>query len=212
MTKKSKLDDLELLLGHRFADRGLLDRALIHRSWSHERGTPGVDSESMEFLGDAVLSLAVSRIIFEAFGEVEMGLGSHLKLGRGEERGGGCDKDSLLADVYEAVLAAVYLDGGLDAVAPFISRQFAEQVPKDCVIMTQSSLSTRMWLRGLRAAEGKRGSQIDTEGDRRRWSKRAPKSGCASLPCVIPWVTGITSGSRTPKTCTATNRAMGNGR
>jgi len=148
-----RLEDLEAALGHRFADRSLLERALMHRSWSHELGEPGVDSESMEFLGDAVLSLAVSRIIFDAFGEAEvgemarargflvsetnlarkareMGLGAHLKLGRGEERGGGRDKDSLLADAYEAVLAAVYLDGGLQAVEPFIAGQFSEQVAR----------------------------------------------------------------------------------
>ena len=146
-----RLEALEEALGHRFGDRGLLERALIHRSFAHEKGSPRVHSESMEFLGDAVLSLGVSQILYQRFGEAEVGelarahgflvseanlarkarsldLGSHLRLGRGEERGGGREKDSMLADAYEAVLAAVYLDGGLDAVMPFITRDFSVQI------------------------------------------------------------------------------------
>jgi ribonuclease III len=149
----ARLETLEASLGHVFADRSLLERALIHRSYAHERGEPGIHSESLEFLGDAVLSLGVSRMLYERFGGEEVGelararaflvseanlarkaraleLGSHLRLGRGEERGGGRDKDSLLADAYEAVLAAIYLDGGLEVAIAVVSRQFKAQMSR----------------------------------------------------------------------------------
>ncbi len=147
------LDALEAALGHRFERRALLERALSHRSWAFERGTAGEDSESLEFLGDAVLSLGVSRMLFDRLSNVVVGdlarsraylvseanlarkarrldLGRHLRLGRGEEKGGGRSKDSLLADAYEAVLAAVYLDGGLEAALSFVERHFASQIAR----------------------------------------------------------------------------------
>ena len=145
------LDLLETALGHRFKDKSLLERSLTHSSRAHEKGTPGADSESLEFLGDAVLSLVVSRMLFTRMGASQVGdlararahlvsetnlaikaralnLGDHLRLGRGEERGGGRKKESLLADVYEAVLGAVFLDGGLAAAEALIERDFTEQV------------------------------------------------------------------------------------
>jgi ribonuclease-3 len=150
---RPELESLEESLGHTFADRRLLARALVHSSWAHEKGMPGEDNESLEFLGDSVLSLCVSRMLFERFGQGEVGelarvrsflvsepslarkaralhLGPHLNVGRGEEKGGGREKDSLLADAYEAVLAAVYLDGGLTAAAALVTRQFAAQIAR----------------------------------------------------------------------------------
>ncbi|HEY3176134.1 MAG TPA: ribonuclease III [Candidatus Polarisedimenticolia bacterium] len=147
------LEDLEKSLGHRFSRRDLLERALVHRSWAYEKGTAGRHSESLEFLGDAVLSLSVSRMLLERFGEQEVGdlaharaflvsetnlarkaralkIGAHLRLGRGEERGGGREKDSLLADAFEAVLAAIYLDGGFDPAHDLIARQFSAQIAR----------------------------------------------------------------------------------
>jgi ribonuclease III len=145
--------ELESALGHRFADRTLLERALTHRSYAHEKGHPDVHSESLEFLGDAVLALGVSQMLCRRFEEVEvgdlsrarsflvseanlarkarsLGLGAHLRLGRGEEKGGGREKDSLLSDAYEALLAAVYLDAGLSAAMSVVSEQFSSQVSR----------------------------------------------------------------------------------
>ena len=128
---------LERLLGHRFRDRGLLDAALTHRSFAHERGEPE-HYERLEFLGDAVLGLLAAERLYrehpdEPEGELskrkgflvsrpvlagraeELGLGEALRLGVGEERSGGREKASLLADALEALIGAVYLDGGLAA-------------------------------------------------------------------------------------------------
>jgi len=128
---------LERLLGHRFRDRGLLDAALTHRSFAHERGE-AEHYERLEFLGDAVLGLLAAERLYrehpdEPEGELskrkgflvsrpvlagraeELGLGEALRLGVGEERSGGREKASLLADALEALIGAVYLDGGLAA-------------------------------------------------------------------------------------------------
>ena len=124
-------------LCYRFRDEGLLRRALTHASLAAEQHRLGEDNERLEFLGDAVLEHLVSRHIFDAHPEMregamtrlrsalvcegalsaaarQLGLGEHLLLSRGEEQCGGRDKDSILSDAFEAVLAAVYLDGGLE--------------------------------------------------------------------------------------------------
>ena len=124
-------------LGYRFRDEGLLRRALTHSSLAVEQHRMGEDNERLEYLGDAVLEHLVSRYLFDAHPEMRegaltrlrsslvcegalsaaarrLGLGEYLLLSRGEEQCGGRDKDSILSDVFEAVLAAVYLDGGLE--------------------------------------------------------------------------------------------------
>jgi ribonuclease III len=139
--------DLEIRIGYRFRDRGLLEHALTHRSKAHEDPSGGViDNESLEFLGDAVLGMVVAEALFRAFPDfsegqkskiksalvsttalaelaVLLGLGSHMILGRGEEKTGGRGKQALLADTCEALIAAIYLDGGLDAAQRFILRE-----------------------------------------------------------------------------------------
>ncbi len=139
--------DLETRIGYRFRDRGLLEHALTHRSKAHEDPSGGVfDNESLEFLGDAVLGMVVAEALFRAFPDysegqkskiksalvstvalaelaAHLGLGDHMILGRGEEKTGGRAKHALLADTCEALIAAVYLDGGLDAVRQFILRE-----------------------------------------------------------------------------------------
>ena len=139
---------LESRLQYTFRDRGLLEHALTHRSRAHEDVSGGVvDNESLEFLGDAVLGLVVSDRLFREFPDYDEGrkskakaqlvsasmlaqlgsalqLGEHLLLGRGEEKTGGRRKPSLIADTFEAVVAAIYLDGGYDAAAAFIEREF----------------------------------------------------------------------------------------
>jgi ribonuclease-3 len=141
---------LESLLGHRFDRPDWLERALTHSSWMAENapkaGEPEADdNEKLEFLGDAVLALVVSESLLASFpawreGELSkaratlvnsgalaeaarrLDLGAHLRLGRGEEKTGGREKTALLADAYEAVVAALFLDAGLPAARQFIER------------------------------------------------------------------------------------------
>jgi ribonuclease-3 len=144
-----EFDALEARLGYRFKDRGLLEHALTHRSKAHEDPSGGVtDNESLEFLGDSVLGLVVADALFHAFpGFTEgqkskvkadlvstaslaeladrLGLGEHMILGRGEEKTGGRRKQALLADTCEALIAAIYLDGGLEPVRQFLRRELA---------------------------------------------------------------------------------------
>lgn len=124
-------------LGYRFTDESLLRRALTHSSLAVEQHRMGEDNERLEYLGDAVLEHLVSRHLFDAYPQMRegaltrlrsslvceealagaarrLGLGAYLLLSRGEEQCGGRDKDSILSDAFEAVLAAVYLDGGLE--------------------------------------------------------------------------------------------------
>jgi ribonuclease-3 len=137
-------------LGRPFEHVGLLSQAMAHRSWCAE--TVGVPSnERLEFLGDAVLGLVVTNHIFrtypelpegelakvraavvnsEALAEVatELSIGPALLLGKGEDSSGGREKPSILADAMEAVIGAVYLDGGLDAAEDLIMRLIGERI------------------------------------------------------------------------------------
>lgn len=132
------VEALENILGYAFDDDSLLLQALCHRSYANEQGLPLIDSnERLEFLGDSVIELAVTHLLFEDFpesaeGELtklraplvrgkalaraaeRMGLGDYLLLGKGEEQTGGRKKQSILADTFEAVVGALYLDGGFD--------------------------------------------------------------------------------------------------
>jgi ribonuclease-3 len=147
-----EFDALEAGAGYRFRDRGLLEHALTHRSRANEDVTGGVtDNESLEFLGDAVLGFVVADMLFRQYPDRDEGhkskmkarlvsaatlglqaarldLGRHLLLGRGEEKSGGRGKATLLADTYEALIAAVYLDGGIEAARGFIEREFGPLV------------------------------------------------------------------------------------
>jgi ribonuclease-3 len=144
---RDEFEDLQARIGYRFRDRGLLEHALTHKSRAAEDATGGVaDNESLEFLGDAVLGLVVADTLFHQYPTYNEGqkskvkaavvstqalarqaeeirLGDHLILGRGEEKTGGRFKQALLADAYEALIAAIYLDGGLDAAAAFLRRE-----------------------------------------------------------------------------------------
>jgi ribonuclease III len=136
------LDDLEARIGYRFRDRSLLHRALSHRSWCAENG--GHESnERFEFLGDSVLGVIVTDDVFRRFPHLpegqlsevragvvnaraladvaaEIGLGACMLLGKGEDAGGGRAKQSILADAFEALIASVYLDGGLEAATRLV--------------------------------------------------------------------------------------------
>jgi ribonuclease III len=137
----------ENVIGYSFHDRALLEEALTHRSRANEvQGK--VDNQRLEFFGDAILGFLISHLLFNRFpdareGELshmraalvdearlsaiamDLGIGPCLQLGRGEERSGGREKRSILADAYEALLAAVFLDGGMAAVRNVIEKHFA---------------------------------------------------------------------------------------
>lgn len=141
-----KLEELENKLGYHFHDRRLLEHALCHSSYANERHWDKLmNNERLEFLGDAVLELATSEYLYQNYptmpeGEAtrtrasivceqtlalcarDLGLGEWLRLGKGEELTGGRDRDSITSDAMEALLGAIYLDGGFANAKEFIHR------------------------------------------------------------------------------------------
>ncbi|HAI65433.1 MAG TPA: ribonuclease III [Acidimicrobiaceae bacterium] len=141
---------LEERLGYHFVEPGLLVHALTHRSWCAEH--PGdASNERLEFLGDAVLGVVVTDHLFSAFPDLpegqlakaraavvssttlaevgrELGVGLDLRLGKGEDASGGREKASILADAVEAVLGAMYLDGGVEPVRRLVLEQLSERI------------------------------------------------------------------------------------
>ena len=147
--------DLQILqdnIDYRFVDVTLLVEALTHKSYSNEQSGEAIAcNERLEFLGDAVLDLVVSRYMFRRFPEAQEGeltriraevvsekglsivarplhLGGFLRLGRGEERSGGRDKDSLVANALEALLGAVFCDGGFESACDLAEKLFANSI------------------------------------------------------------------------------------
>lgn len=143
---RADLETLEGALGYAFGDRKFLERALTHKSLVYEKNLQSVldDNEQLEFLGDSILGFIVSELLVSRHPDYpegrlsklkahlvssshlyevaqSVGLGDHLLLGRGEELSGGRLKRALLANAIEAVIAAIYLDGGIDAVRGFIT-------------------------------------------------------------------------------------------
>ena len=139
---------LEEVLAYRFRNPELLELSLTHRS-SGQSGDGGLSNERLEYLGDAVLDLVVAHELFSAHPDWSEGeltwtraalvnaralaqcargfeLGVHVRLGKSERQGKGAEKDSILANVLEAVVGAIYLDGGLDPVRDLVRRWFAE--------------------------------------------------------------------------------------
>src|SRR5580765_5195211 len=134
---RDEFETLQRSIEYRFRDRGLLEHAMTHTSRANEDVSGGVaDNESLEFLGDAVLGFVVADLLFREFPASNEGqkskikaslvsaatlarlaerlaLGEHLLLGKGEEKTGGRHKLALLANAYEALIAAIYLDGGI---------------------------------------------------------------------------------------------------
>ena len=157
---------LEPALGYRFESQDHLQEALRHRSWVAETGE-GPSNERLEFLGDTILQFAVTDFIYAEYpghseGELaklrssavkremlyevarDMGLGEHLMLGKGEEATGGRDKPSILADAMEAVLGAVYLDGGLEPARRLILRLWEERVRRGAASPGWSDYKSRL--------------------------------------------------------------------
>ena len=137
------MTELELKIGYEFKDSSLLGTALTHSSFSNEMGKNVQCNERLEFLGDSVLSLIVTNYIFLNFSQFPEGdltqlraslvcektlykfakainLGSFIKLSRGEKHGGGADRPSILSDAFEALIAAIFLDGGYDKAKDFV--------------------------------------------------------------------------------------------
>ncbi len=167
------LAPLERSLGHTFRSPDLALLALTHRSYAAEHEL-NVSYERLEFLGDAVLQLAVTRHLYDTYADLaegemakvraavvnqkalarvaqQLGLGEYLLLGQGEERSGGREKDSILSDVVEALLGAIYLDGGYDPaeelvlglLTPLIAERAAAPGSKDFKTRLQELLAQR---------------------------------------------------------------------
>jgi len=162
---------LESALGHRFTASSLLDQALTHRSAFTARGPVPEGYERLEFLGDRVLGLVVAELLLERYpreqeGELTrrhtalvrrdalvrvarlIGLGEHLRLSKGEAEAGGRDNPGVLADALEAVLAALYLDGGLVAARRFIERYWDPLMAEDREPPRDAKTALQEWAQG----------------------------------------------------------------
>ena len=159
---------LEERLGYTFRDRKRLEDALYHSSYANEHRSLGIHSnERLEFLGDAVLGLVTADYLFHKHPDLPEGdltriraalvceeslhevaqsleLGRHLKLGRGEEQGGGRERPSILADATESVFAAVYLDGGMEAAAELIHRVLLDKEREEDVEERRRDYKTQL--------------------------------------------------------------------
>ncbi len=155
----AQLDELEKHLGYSFRDRSLLERALTHRSFLHDkRADAAADYEALEFLGDSILGFVISEYLFATYPSLSegkltkikaflvsrkqlyslssrLGAGNYLRLSYGEEKTGGRGKRTILADLFESLVAAIYLDGGLEEARNFVLSQlqsrFEEIDPAD---------------------------------------------------------------------------------
>ena len=165
----SRLEALQRRIGHRFDDTRLLGRALTHRSFGADH------NERLEFLGDAVLSLVISGLLFDRFAgsdegdltrvrahlvreeslhrvALQLDLPEVLKLGEGEARGGGAQRASILADALEALIGATFLDGGFDAARTVVSGLFGEIIATTDVANWSKDAKTELqeWLQARR--------------------------------------------------------------
>lgn len=167
----NKLEELETLLGYEFSDRTLLQQALVHSSYGFEQLEGGRNNETLEFIGDAVLDLAVSDILFHLYPGIREGeltkmrsglvreaalakmasslrLGEFLMLGRGEEASQGSKKPSILSSSFEALVGALYLDAGFEKSLQFIRGRYepvlTEKVEEICGDDAKSLLQERL--------------------------------------------------------------------
>jgi ribonuclease-3 len=167
----ARLDALQKRLGYPFVDGELLARALTHRSFGADH------NERLEFLGDAVLNLAVSSLLFDRFGgsdegdltrvrahlvreeslhraALALGLPETMRLSEGEARGGGAQRPSILADAVEAIIGAVFLDGGFDRASELVRRLFGEIIAASEAASWTKDAKTELqeWLQARRIA------------------------------------------------------------
>jgi Ribonuclease-III-like/Putative prokaryotic signal transducing protein len=174
-----EFDALEARIGYRFRDRGMLEHALTHKSKAHEDPSGGVtDNESLEFLGDAILGLVVAEALFRSFPNYsegqkskikanlvsttalaemaeQLGLGEHMILGRGEEKTGGRRKQALLADTCEALIAAIYLDGGIEQRGSSCRASLPRRSTRRASPNTSAAITSRGCRNGCRRSGGR---------------------------------------------------------
>lgn len=166
-TRKEQLAELQARLGHAFKDVSLLQLALIHSSFAFERMDCGRHNETLEFLGDAVLDMAVGHLLFSRFPNLREGkltriraalvneaslaelarsidLGSHLLLGRGEESTSGRGKPSILCGTYEAVIGAMFLDSNYEAAHELVRRSFTPLIDRQGEQLTSADAKSRL--------------------------------------------------------------------
>lgn len=157
---------IEAVLGHEFGSPELVTMALTHRSYAAEHNLDW-SYERLEFLGDAVLQLTVTRYLYDTYGDMsegemakvrasvvnqktlatiarDLGIGDYVLLGQGEETSGGNDKDSILADIVESILGAVYLDGGYHRAEEIILRRWIPQIAERASAPGRRDYKTRL--------------------------------------------------------------------
>ena len=195
---RDEFEALQRAIDYRFRDRGLLEHAMTHTSRANEDVSGGVaDNESLEFLGDAVLGFVIADMLFREFPAFDEGqkskikaslvstatlarqaerlpLGDHLLLGRGEEKTGGRRKQALLADGYEALIAAIYLDGGIEQARAFIAREFAPLL--DDVRAARRSPGQDLQVGAAGAPAGARAAAARVPAGRARWAPTTASS------------------------------------
>ncbi len=165
--RQTPVDEIAAATGYRFADAALLEVALTHPSAAYERDRSG-GNERLEFLGDAVLDLAVARSLFVAHpdwreGDLtraraaivntrslarrarHLGLGEWLRLGRTEVKSGGERKERVLANLFEAVIAAIYLDGGMEPVVALVDRVFGGEIRSGALLERDPKTRFQEW-------------------------------------------------------------------
>ena len=194
---EADLGALEHRLGHVFADGALLRRAMAHRSWCAEQ--PGVvhSNERLEFLGDAVLGWVVADLAYHRHGELaegkltdlrksivnasalaavaqELGIGAYLLLGKGEDAAGGRTKPSILSDAMEAVIGAVYIDGGTEAAYGLIERLVGDRLTSSASLLDHLDYKTASAGAAVRACSNVRRCTCCV--------RRAPTTPSTSLP------------------------------
>ena len=191
------MEKLEARLGYTFRDRSLLENALMHSSYANERRAAGCTSyERLEFLGDSVLGMVTAEKLYKLFPELPEGrlsrlraelvceqslhavalglqLGDYLLLGKGEEHTGGRERPSILADVVEAIIAAMYLDGGLEVARSFILERSS---PESTRVSSTMSRTTRP---NCRSAYSARPTSI--------WSMCSRESPAPTTTSALPW-------------------------
>jgi ribonuclease III len=184
IAEKIDLGTLTVRLGYEFRNPGLLEQAMAHRSWcAEEEGR--TSNERLEFLGDAVLGLVVAEHTFRGHPELsdgvlskvraavvntrvlgqlalDLGLPDHLRLGRGEDQSGGRAKESILADATEAVIGAVYLDGGLDAARRLVTSMLTDRITAAVGEPGESDHKSRLQERAVHLGRGV--PQYEVEG------------------------------------------------
>ncbi|HXI11719.1 MAG TPA: ribonuclease III [Thermoanaerobaculia bacterium] len=170
-----QFEEFEERLGYRFTDRTFLIRGLTHKSFAHEARNRGMsDNETYEFFGDSILGFVIGELLFRRFpgrdeGDLskmksflvsstnlapkarELRMGEVLLLGVGEERSGGRKKDSLLANLFEAIVASVYLDGGLEPVARIVHERFRsdiEAIDENDLLFQDYKTALQEWAQG----------------------------------------------------------------